>query len=78
MSEKSREPGERMDQRSEQTRACPFAEGLPREDGVSLSREAHLEAIRSLLDSGSYEIPAMAIAERMLHRTAAGPQGRKG
>jgi hypothetical protein len=67
-----------MDLRSEQTRACPFAEGLPREDGGRRSREAHLEAIRILLDSGCYDVPAMAIAERMLDRAAASAPGRKG
>jgi hypothetical protein len=67
-----------MDLRSEQARACPFAEGLPREDGGRQSREAHLETIRGLLDSGSYEIPAMEVAERMLDRAAAGRHSRKG
>jgi hypothetical protein len=67
-----------MDLRSEQTRACPFAEGLPKEEGGRRSREAHLEAIRSLLDSGCYDVPAMAIAERILDRTAAARHSRKG
>ena len=67
-----------MDRRSEETRARPFAEGLPGENGGHLSREAHLEAIRSLLDSGSYVVPAMAVAERMLDRAPTGPHRRKG
>ena len=67
-----------MDLRSEEARACPSAEGLPIEDGGRQSREAHLATIRGLLDSGSYEIPAMEVAERILDRAAAGRQSRKG
>jgi hypothetical protein len=70
MSEKSREPGERMDVGPEQA-ARPFVEGPPREHRGRPSREDHLEAIRGLLDSGGYDVPAMAIAERMLARAAA-------
>lgn len=66
-----------MDPGPEQARARPFPEGLPTQEGEDMSREAHLETIRSLLDSGSYDVPAMAVAERMLDRAAAARPGQR-
>jgi hypothetical protein len=77
MAEKSRESGDRMDARSSEEHAGQPGERLAPEDGLGRYRRARLETIRSLLNSGAYDIPAMAVAERIIARTTAAPPGRE-
>jgi hypothetical protein len=47
------------------------------EDGLRATRKVRLEVIRSVVDSGMYEIPAIEIAESMLDRATGGLLPRK-
>ena len=67
-----------MDRRPEEERTCPLKKGSPTGEAGRASREARLEAIRTLVDSGVYDVPAMAVAERMLNRVTPERQGRRG
>ncbi|MCL5735471.1 MAG: flagellar biosynthesis anti-sigma factor FlgM [Actinobacteria bacterium] len=66
MSETSRKPGDPMDVAPDQAQGGPPTEGVSSMPGGHNAHENRLARIRNLLDSGNYEVPAIAIAERML------------
>jgi hypothetical protein len=61
-----------MDTRPSDPRLSGQTSTSTTEDGRRATRKVRLEVIRSVVNSGMYEIPAIEIAESMLDRATGG------
>jgi anti-sigma28 factor (negative regulator of flagellin synthesis) len=68
----SREQVDNMDKRPSDPRLSGQASTSTTEDRLRTTRKVRLEVIRSVVDSGMYEIPAIEIAESILDRATSG------